>query len=155
MKKYLLAVATLFTVSVGLAQKNTLYAEAGGNAFFGSLNYERQLTKHPVLLVRAGIGLYVEGLTYLTTPVGVDYLFRLSGKPAFLDVGMGATWSHTRKSRAGIDKGKFSDDFISYIPSVSYRVHTARGLMWRIGLTPVINRFTFVPWAGFSVGKRF
>ena len=40
--------------------RNTIFVEALGNGLFGSINYERQLTKEPGLSVRAGIGFYTE-----------------------------------------------------------------------------------------------
>jgi hypothetical protein len=36
--------------------KNSIFVEALGNGLFGSINYERQLTREEGLSLRAGIG---------------------------------------------------------------------------------------------------
>ena len=51
--------------------KNTVFVEALGNGLFGSINYERQLTKEPGLSLRAGIGFYTEYDFYLTLPLSI------------------------------------------------------------------------------------
>ena len=53
--------------------KNTVFVEALGNGLFGSINYERQLTKEPGLSLRAGIGFYTEYDFYLTLPFSLFY----------------------------------------------------------------------------------
>lgn len=51
MRKFILTILTLSSMTVSFGQssfkKNDLYLEAGGNGLFGSVNYERQLTKQP------------------------------------------------------------------------------------------------------------
>jgi hypothetical protein len=85
---------TLFTIILFLCivaftkgqsdfKRNDIYLEAGGNGLFGSVNYERQLTKEPGIGVRIGIGFYTEKAFYLTTPVGINYLFKLKNKRSF------------------------------------------------------------------------
>lgn len=155
MRKTFLSIVACFVLCASFAQKNTVFAEAGGNGLFGSLNYERQLTKSPLLLARAGIGIYNENGAYLTVPVGFNYLINLKNNTYFLDAGVGASWAHDRKKPRGTSKTRYVDNFWNFIPSIGYRAHKEKGLMWRISLTPIINRNAFTPWVGFSLGKRF
>ena len=74
-------------------KKNDIYLEAGGHGLFGSVNYERQLTKSPGLGVRMGLGFYTENAFYLTIPAGINYLFKLPGNNSFIDAGIGGSWT--------------------------------------------------------------
>jgi hypothetical protein len=158
MIKFIIAAFLSATTGIATGQnsfkKNDIYLEAGGNGLFGSISYERQLTKEPGLGARIGIGVYSENDFYLTFPVGINYLFELKKKNTFIDAGLGVTWA--------LVDGKFSNDladigenFTSFIPGIGYRKHTAKNVIWRIALTPVINKYSFTPWIGLSVGKRF
>ncbi len=159
MRKAILTILTWSFITLSFGQssfkKNDIYLEAGGNGLFGSVNYERQLTKEPGLGARVGIGFYSEKAFYLTIPVGINYLFKLNNDHSFLDVGLGATW--TRKNGELFSNNKFSneDHFVNFMPGIGYRKHTVNNVMWRISLTPLANKFTFVPWLGVSIGKRF
>ncbi|MBI1782673.1 MAG: hypothetical protein HYR66_15120 [Sphingobacteriales bacterium] len=135
--------------------KNTIYIEAGGNGLFGSLNYERQLTSKPGIGIRAGIGFYTENAFYLTLPVGVNYLFPLNNKNSFIDAGMGITWSKVDGKIFGESKNTRANSFVNFIPSIGYRKHTVKDMMWRVSITPIINKNSFFPWAGISIGKIF
>ncbi|HTH31749.1 MAG TPA: hypothetical protein VL946_10425 [Lacibacter sp.] len=132
-------------------QRNSFYIEAFGSGLFGSLNYERQLTKQPGIGVRVGVGFYAEKATSLTIPVGINYLFPLKRENRFVDAGF--TVSPTFRDANFNAKG--NDKWTNFVPSVGYRVHTEKDWMWRISITPVINRFAFTPSAGFSIGKVF
>ncbi|MBT3588190.1 MAG: hypothetical protein HN507_06020, partial [Flavobacteriaceae bacterium] len=72
--------------------KNTVFVEALGNGLFGSINYERQLTKEPGLSLRAGIGFYTEYDFYLTLPFSIQYLIDLN-RNNFIETGIGYTWA--------------------------------------------------------------
>ena len=129
-------------------KQNTFYLEAGGNGLFGSVNYERQLTKEPGFGARIGIGFYSEGAFWVTIPAGINYLFPLK-HASFIDAGLGVTWTgHDEKSSKGLY-------FFNFVPSIGYRKSAPHDVMWRISLTPVANKYGFVPWVGASVGKRF
>jgi hypothetical protein len=146
--------AATFSIGQNRFAKNDLYIEAGGNGLFGSVNYERQLTNQPGPGVRVGVGFYSEDGFYLTIPVGINYLFKLNNKKAFLDAGLGVTW--TRLNGELFGKATTGDDhFVNFIPSIGYRRHTVKNVMWRISVTPVANKYGFVPWLGVSIGKRF
>jgi hypothetical protein len=150
---YLCAVASAFAQSS--STRNLIYFEAGGSGLFSSINYERQLTKEPGLGARFGVGFYSEKDLFLTLPIGINYLFNLKRDNTFLDVGVSTTWA--RKNGEIFKASDNSDDynFVSFVPSFGYRKHTARDVMWRISITPVINKYGMVPWIGASIGKRF
>jgi hypothetical protein len=159
MKQFiLLFIATTFTTfSFGQKpfKKNDIYLEAGGNGLFGSVNYERQLTKQPGLGVRLGVGFYSEDAFYLTVPVGINYLFKLKSDKSFIDAGLGATWTNIDGKLFG-SSNKLSDrNFVNFVPSIGYRRHTKQDIMWRISVSPIANKYDFVPWLGLSLGKHF
>ena len=136
-------------------KKNDIYLEAGGNGLFGSVNYERQLTKQPGFGVRLGVGFYTESAFYLTIPAGINYLFHLKNDKSFIDAGLGVTWTRIDGRLFGDSKNSNGDHFVNFIPSIGYRRHAKHDVMWRVSLTPVANKYDFVPWLGFSIGKRF
>lgn len=136
-------------------KRNDIYLEAGGNGLFGSVNYERQLTKQPGLGLRLGIGFYSEDAFYLTVPVGINYLFNLKNQRSFIEAGLGATWTRIDGNLFGDADNSNGSHFVNFVPSVGFRRHTSHNLMWRINITPVANKYGFVPWLGISVGKRF
>jgi hypothetical protein len=136
-------------------KRNDIYLEAGGNGLFGSVNYERQLTKEPGIGVRVGVGFYSEKAFYLTVPVGINYLFALRKEGAFIDAGLGATWTRIDGNLFGDSKNSNGEHFVNFIPSIGYRKHTSRNLQWRVSVMPVINKYDIVPWLGLAIGKRF
>jgi hypothetical protein len=159
MRKQILTAFALSAVTLSFGQsmfkKNDIYLEAGGNGLFGSVNYERQLTKEPGLGARIGVGFYSENAFYLTIPVGINYLFRLKSDKSFIDAGLGATWTRIDGDLFGESKNSNGNHFVNFVPSIGYRRHTSNDVMWRISVTPVANKFGLVPWIGASIGKRF
>lgn len=146
---------TMFCFGQSHFKKNNLYLEAGGNGFFGSLNYERQLTKQPGLGARIGVGFYPGDALHVTFPIGINYLFKLKRENAFIDAGLGVTWTREEETYMGNNHHYTGDYFASFVPSIGYRKHTANNVMWRISVTPVANKNGFAPWLGASMGKRF
>lgn len=159
MKHFLLSLATVFLYSCLFAQstfkRNDIYFEAGGNGLFGSVNYERQLTDQPGFGVRFGVGFYSENAFYLTIPAGINYLFNLKNQQSFIEAGLGATWTRIDGNLFGDAVNSNGSHFVNFVPSVGYRRHTSHNLMWRVNITPIANKYGFVPWLGISVGKRF
>lgn len=159
MKRYLLTILLILSATCTFAQstfkRNDIYLEAGGNGLFGSVNYERQLTEQPGLGLRLGVGFYSEDAFYLTVPVGINYLFNLKNQRSFIEAGLGATWTRIDGNLFGDADNSNGSHFVNFVPSVGFRQHTSHNLMWRINITPVANKYGFVPWLGISVGKRF
>lgn len=137
--------------------KNTVFVEALGNGLFGSINYERQLTKEPGLSLRAGIGFYTEYDFYLTLPFSIQYLIDLN-RNNFIETGIGYT-----RADAGADdifnneSVKNSDNLNNLFLSVGYKKHFGKDWMWKANFTPLItnNKEVTLPWIGVSIGKRF
>jgi len=158
MRKCILLIFACSALTLSFGQntfkKNDIYVEALGNGLYGSVNYERQLTKEPGLGARIGVGFYSENAFYLTLPVGINYLFPLKNQNSFIDAGLGVTLT-SLDGKLLTKKDEYNKDWINFIPSIGYRRHTENNVMWRISLTPVINKNTFVPWIGASIGKRF
>ena len=134
-------------------KRNDVYLEALGAGLFGSVNYERQLSKMPGLGLRVGIGFYSENRFYLTVPVGLHYLFPLRSRGTFIDAGLAYTPAFG-DGRVFADKEE-RDNFNSFIPSIGYRKHTKKDLMFRASFSPVVNYSGITPWLGVSLGKRF
>jgi hypothetical protein len=135
-------------------KRNAVYFELGGNGLFASVNYDYQLTKKPGFGIRAGIGFYSLNPFQLTIPVGVNYLFEITKDKSYMELGLGATWTKENVSLyLEPDLSKKRTNFGNYFPSVGYRKHTKKTLMWRISLTPVVNQNGFAPFFGFAFGK--
>jgi len=146
---------TIFCFGQNNFKKNDIYLEAGGKGLFASINYERQLTKEPGLGARVGVGFYAENAFYITIPVGINYLFQLKNEKSFIDAGVGVTWTRSEETFIGNNHHYPGDYFTNFIPSIGYRRHAANNVMWRVSVTPVANKYGFVPWIGASIGKRF
>lgn len=151
---FLMLVITSFSFAQNSFKKNSIYLEAGGNGLFGSLDYERQLTKQPGIGIRLGVGFYTEDAFYLTVPIGVNYLFKITDR-SFIDAGAGITLTRIDGKLFSDSKNLNGSHFVNFIPSAGYRKHTAKDLMWRISITPVANKYAFTPWLGVSIGKIF
>lgn len=80
---------------------------------------ERQLTKHPGLGFRLGIGFYSEKAFYLTIPVGINYPFKLNNKGSFIDAGLGATWERVDGNLLGDPKNSNGNHFVNFAPKVA------------------------------------
>lgn len=160
MNKFLLCVFLGISSFVSLlAQeglpRNASYIEVGGAGLFGSVNYERQLGKKPGVSLRAGLGYYSENGNFLTIPLGINYLFELKNKKNFfIEGGLTATFA---RRNAEIFKNNLPNDAHDFylVPSIGYRKHTPKNLMWRVSVAAVIHKNTTNPWAGFAIGKLF
>jgi len=159
MKILIFFLASTFFATCSFGQtsfkRNDIYFEAGGNGLFSSINYERQLTSQPGLGFRVGLGFYSENDLYLTIPIGINYLFKLKNDNSFIDAGLGATWTRNNGELFSDSSPANGEHFVSFVPSIGYRKHTANDVMWRISLAPVANKYGLVPWLGLSLGKRF
>ncbi len=157
MRKLFFLIAAIFATIQLPAQKtfkrNTLYCETLGNGLVLSVNYERQMKSEPGLGLHIGVGL---GGNRPAFPLGVKYLILLDKEKSFFEMGAGITlaerdlWSETNSSQ-------FKSDTYSagFIPSIGYRHHTSKGLMWRINYTPVFNKYrNELVFFGFSIGWR-
>ncbi|MBK8427283.1 MAG: hypothetical protein IPL27_15460 [Lewinellaceae bacterium] len=140
-------------------KKNAIFGELGGNGLLASINYERQLSSKPGFGVRLGMGFYGVKPTHLTVPAGVNYLIPLKKNNSFLDLGFGLTFSsaNVRLVLASDDgaQNKEKNIHVNVIPGIGFRRHTSKNMMWRFGLTPIINDNGVIPFLGFALGKQF
>lgn len=137
--------------------KNTVFVEALGNGLFGSINYERQLTKEPGLSLRVGVGFYTEDDFYLTIPTSLQYLISLKNNN-FIETGVGYTWADAGADDIfNDDVSNNGDNLNNLFLSVGYRKHFGKDWMWKANFTPLItnNKDVTLPWIGISIGKRF
>lgn len=163
MRKYFLilglASTHLFALGQDLNRKNEIFIELGGNGLLGSLNFARQLTKNPGLEFRVGLGAFGSEKTFLTIPVSLNYLVGLGGQHASLSFGMGMTYTKADVRMRIIDYEEGYEDTrsapVNLVPSLAYRYHTTKNLLWKVGFNPIFNKHGFSPSFGLSAGKRF
>lgn len=136
--------------------RNTVFVEALGNGLFGSINYERQLTREPGLSLRLGVGFYTEYIFYLTLPFSVQYFIDLK-RDNFIEAGIGYTWADANADDFFNDGIDDSSNLNNLFLSVGYRKHFGKDWMWKANFTPLItnNKGASLPWIGLSIGKRF
>jgi hypothetical protein len=163
MSKYIFIIGlSLFAFSAfaqDLTKKNDIFLELGGNGFAGSVNFARQLTKKPRLELRAGLGIYPVR-PYLTIPVSLNYLIAMGNQHAFLNFGIGATYTKadiTFGVKAEYVEGYVyrKSEAVNFVPNFGYRYYTTKDFSWRVNFTPVINRHATFPIFGIGAGKRF
>ena len=144
---------------------NTAYVQLFGNGIVLSANYERQLFKKPGLGIHVGFGVCGEtGFNWnnssrLTIPVGINYLLPLKRDNRFVDFGIGATYAKSDMQVYMLvdyrNPNYVNTNYWSCVPSISYRIHTPKHMMYRYGFTPVINQHGFIPFFEFCAGKSF
>jgi hypothetical protein len=161
MAKYFLPCFFILMATSGFSQstfkRNDLYFELIGNGIGASLNYERQLGDKPGAGVRVGLGYFSGDEKFrFSFPFGIHYLFQLKKDKSFIDAGLGATYSATAGMKL-FEQGlpDYEEHIWSFVPSVGYRHHTKANFLWRISLTPIMNKYRLLPFPGLSIGKRF
>ena len=136
-------------------KQNYFYAEIGGNGIFGSINYERQVSKQPGLGVRVGLGFYMDAIFHYTVPVGINYLLKFKGEKSFIDFGAVGTWTTNEETSIGGNQKDKGEVYGNFMINFGYRRHTSNNLNWRLNLLAVKNKYSFGPWLGASIGKGF
>ncbi len=146
MKQLAMVFSFVFTLLM-YSQENLAYVELGGAGPLISANYERQVTKNPLLNIRAGLG-YVATWDYdgLTLPTGLYFLGDLK-KNNYLELGMNYTFLFD-KDEADI-KG-----FL--LPAIGYRKYFTKSTGFlKITFNPVFfndDPIEMIPWGGISYG---
>jgi hypothetical protein len=122
--------------------KNSIYLEAGGNAYMYSINYDRSLsisTKF-ILVTRIGFGTFLKDEPYII-PLEVTAL--IGKQNNFFEFGTGYTFA--------------DDGFLNF--RAGYRFEKNRSLFRAAFLYfpffPKDDTITGMPWAGLSYGYRF
>jgi len=122
--------------------QNSVYLEAGGNAYVYSFNYDRSISisSKVKLATRIGFGTFLKDEPYII-PLEVTAL--IGKQKDFFEFGTGYTFA--------------DDGFLTF--RVGYRMEKNRNL-FRAGLLyfphfPSYDTIEGVPWAGLSYGYRF
>jgi len=162
----------IFTGSL-FSQKNTVFAEIGGNAQGTSINFERQLTKEKGLMLRIGLGLALvqeEEATpneiielfgayesHFSIPTSLEYLFNIKNGH-YIETGVGYTWIDIKKNFDSAERGTHN-----FIASIGYRKYfgSQKSWMWKANFSPILAgnddsgiKFGFSPMFGIAIGKR-
>lgn len=149
----------VLTLSAAHAQsayvsRNSLLMEVGGNGMFGSINFERHITKTPLVSVRAGLGYYRQGgRSFITVPVGANLLLRLKKHPNwFADLGLGMTYSPHNSFLFGDSGTPLTPYTLAFVPSLGLRYYARSGTMFRVSITPLHDKYDRQAWFGAAIG---
>ena len=138
---------------------NTLYFQLGGNGLFTSINYERQIIKHPTVMIHGGIGHYGINTPFVTIPLGMSYLLKLKKSNSGFDFGLGVTFTKADVTLYAIVEKKppykANNSKAVLVPRISYRAQSHQNIMFRIEFLPIIGKYGVLPFIGFSLGKSF
>ena len=135
---------------IDLLRRNTVYFEAGGSGFLGSLNYERifYIKDKPRLCGRIGFAFHPdvfigvsEAKSFFLTPLGISVLAG-DGKNFFEG---GLSWTHdynsykayVHETNGSYEVKTYHDDY--YFIYLGYRYHSKGGFLLRAALTPAFS----------------
>lgn len=181
MKNLYLFVLCCFVFNMVRAQeavplkKNSVYFEAGGNALFYSLNYDRLIPVSPNIKIAPRVGLsylpYDGGTTFknLIIPVELNVLYAKNPESKnFVEGGLGLTFIEFVN---GFRDANRKDPVSKFANTTTLRAgfrhqKPTGGLMYRAGILVPIARNDFADlkagddiffkvWAGFSLGYTF
>jgi hypothetical protein len=168
MKKLLglkLALLLLIMSSESFAQESTrergrgVYMELLGNGLVYSFNYDQRFEKRfDGLGFKAGLSYFaVEGSSFTTVPVGLNYLLGKNGK--YFEMGAGATIvraaDNTNTFSVG-DSRTVGTGAIGHMVFGYRREPVDGGFLFRASMTPLFGQGTFFPfWFGISLGYAF
>lgn len=111
-----------------------------------------------MLLVHGGVGFYGFRQREPTIPFGINYLIPINERDAYLDLGMGLTYTKAEVLLYVLLKrpeGYVHTDFWNYVPSLGFRKIYHSRILFRINFSPVINEIGFIPYLGTSIGFHF
>lgn len=152
-------IALLLFSSTALAQEKprpsgAASVELGGNGFGLSINIEkwRHLISGNKQFFRIGLGTFPipDSSTYTLFPVLAGYLHQLQPK-AQLEYAAGVTFFYEKENAFGYD----------LTGSLAYRhtIGAKQAWFYKAAITPFLTlsdkKYTFYPYAGFSVGRLF
>ncbi|MDR3366871.1 MAG: hypothetical protein LBO71_07895 [Prevotellaceae bacterium] len=124
--------------------QQAIYAEIGGRGMLFSVSYDRRLFvgdgRFGASIGVGGIAMF--GAAAIFLPAYAYYL--VGSGSSYLEVGAGITGAPLPFSSASFGTA-----------TIGYRYQPAKGLLFRIGLTPMYSANYFQPWWGISVGTAF
>jgi hypothetical protein len=147
----ILSVLTCCSSRNVLWAQSAFYLEGLGHGLLYSVNYDYGFDREP-----GGLGFKI-GLSYipiedsdvLSIPVSLNYL--KGAGPGFFELGVGVDFFKGKANFLG--DYDFGSSNFGFIASVGYRYQKPKGLLFRVGLTPILSNEIFVPYfAGISIG---
>ncbi|RLD55559.1 MAG: hypothetical protein DRJ05_12770 [Bacteroidetes bacterium] len=150
---------------IGSYKRNSVYMEFYGNSGINfTLNYERLfIGVNNNYAIRTGFG-YSPGGNFYNISVPIEFVNVFGKKRHHIELGVGATYySHIVNSNGNSDGNKtIIFTTILVIPRLGYRFTGKKGLLIRIGYTPVLQLpylddfdQPFQLFGGISVGYSF
>ncbi|EAY31677.1 hypothetical protein [Microscilla marina] len=146
---------------------NSFFLEGGGNAVYGSVNYDRAFNfRKFAASIRIGVGLFPatnSEANYLYPIIPLEGNLLFGKKNHFIETGLGVSNMVVYRS-IGQDTPKF---ILLGFARIGYRLQKANGMFLRVGFTPILmdiaineqtnnkRGFGFIPWAGISIGESF
>lgn len=155
---FLILLCLTFEITYAQKSNHGVYLELGGNGILASANIETSILKNPQIRSHIGIGMYGFMQRKLTIPLGINYLLPIRNTKSYLDIGLGMTFSKANmKLYVNVDDKNSirKPQNFSFVPNLSYRTHVKNRMLLRIGFTPVITQYLFIPHFGIAVGKLF
>ncbi len=133
-------------------ERKSVFLEVGGNAYYGSINYEAIFgtNKHHAFAFRIGVGGYpVTNTTDFVVGVPVAFNFITGRRSSFLDLSLGQTL--TVNTNAEFEPITTA--------GIGYRYQKSKSpLFFRLAYTPLINYIggmEYKHWAGLTIGFTF
>lgn len=171
---YLLTIGLLTTLnafgqkadsSITVNSRNTAYLELGGNSLLYGINYERALAGVGKNIIATSVGY---GFSYsklgvfneIVIPIEVKLLTGI-GKRNHFEFGLGVTYFYQADRPDNLINGVSvpqSKHRLVNLVRVGYRYTSQQGLLFRIGLTPLIDSEAEPSvnlWGGISLGYCF
>lgn len=151
--------------NINKGKHNSVYIELLGNGIAPSINYERITANMKVNVgVRVGFGFSPENeyKALYTFPFEI-VLVLFGSKKHHIEFGGGISYYlEVKKSEYYHDDEKHNDDSILIFPRIGYRFTGNKGLLIRVGYSPVLElpalenfEKPFSPWGGISIGYSF
>lgn len=158
---------------------NQFYAEFGGPGAVFSANFDFRFSRAQQglglgLRIGMGYGIYVYGIydrmegmaenplvtiSYITIPVGINYVFGKTKSPHAFEIGAGATVLTRRVPLFCYDNENEAEKFGNVVGHTSFmyrRKPIDGGFTWRIGFTPMIGTSgDFYPSGAIGLGYSF
>ena len=145
-------------------KNNSVYVEFLGNGLVLSLNYERILYNGPVNFgVRGGLGYSPEDGERAIYTIPFEIVVIFGNKKHHIELGAGISYYlKVNKSKHYHDNRKHTNYSIMVYPRIGYRYKGNKGLLIRVGYTPVLELPAldlfdkpFHPFGGISIGYSF
>jgi hypothetical protein len=133
-------------------ERKSVFVEFGGNAYYGSLNFETMFgaKRHHAFAFRIGLGGYpVANTSDFVVALPVAFNFLAGRKSHFLDLSLGQSFTVDNNAKfEPITTG-----------GIGYRFQKSKSpIFFRVAYTPLINYlygFNLKHWAGLTIGYTF